>query len=526
MTITLYINYSDSIEVNKNIEYVKELTGIFRNATSLTEPIIEIESSHLIEQDYLVSYDDNGDSFDLEVEDDGISLDVGIVNPIDIYKVNYLYIHELERYYYVKDIILYNTALFDFICKEDTLMSLKDEFLELKALVSRNQFTYDNEIEDEKMAYKFLQQVDEYTITTGNDFNFNTTLDPASLNYYISVLEDNAPYEGNATTSPVSDLPSISFGVTGLNKFASNYVTNVTNVNELADRIINHEEYGTFLKSLIVYPFSISSVGEGDYLTLGNTLIAGVLVWDLKNTQSEYFKVAAFYINTYAGFNRGYLEKEPYSIYELYLPYYGYIELKSSDIVDSLIEVYYSFDFTNGTAKINVYNKTKEYTIKSVTATVGIKISINRTNNQQLSDEKTQLAIKSAISTAASIASIGVGAYTSNPFLISQGVSGLSSTAIDIATKLNMMHEKAQTANNTGYEGLYGCQKVKLKVTKYVKKEPYNYSLYYGKPLNQEVKLNTLLGYTVIKDIHLENIDALDSEKEDLMSLLTSGIIL
>ena len=85
MTITLYINYSDSIEVKKNIEYVKELTGIFRNATSLTEPIIEIESSHLIEQDYLVSYDDNGDSFDLEVEDDGISIDVRLLHSENAY---------------------------------------------------------------------------------------------------------------------------------------------------------------------------------------------------------------------------------------------------------------------------------------------------------------------------------------------------------------------------------------------------------------------------------------------------------
>lgn len=512
MEITLYTNHSDNIVVNKNIELLISLSGNFRIANSLLTPSLDIESNGIIKENYELSYDDN------------IETDISILEDTSIFKCNYIYIHDLKRYYFVRDIIIINNKLYQFQLVEDTIVSLKEQYLKLDAIVERNQYRYDLNLEDNKMTYEFYQNVDEYDL--GNNNFFNTTLDSASTNYYLSVVEKGASYDGNLINGVASDLPSVNYTTAGINKFKKSYATSVVNINNLADVIVEHSDYGSFLASLVAYPFQIETENNFDYLTLGNTLIPSVIVYETKDTQSKYHLIASFYVNNYVGWGDDYMKREPYSTYELYLPYYGYVELKSSDILNNLIEIYYSFDYANGTAKINIYNKTKEYIIKSVTANIGVKISLNRTNYQELSDAKTQLAIQSAISGVASALSIGVGAVTSNPYLLSSGVTGLVSTAIDVSTKLTMMHEKAQTSNNTGLEGLYGSQNVKLKVTRYVKREPSNYSSYYGRPLIQTIKLNQLVGFTTIKEIHLDDVDATKIEKDDLLNKLFNGIIL
>lgn len=519
MKISLYINRSSEEHVNKNLEFIITLDGYFRIANSLKNPEIDIESNGYVKHNYGLSYP-------IEVDDEIIYEDiddVSILEDISILKCNYIYIEDFNRYYYVSDIVILNNRIYRFILFEDVLMSLKNEFLKLDGIVARNEFTYNINIEDEKEPFEFYQNTIEYNL--GNNGLFNTILDPASTNYYISTIEKGASYDGNSIQGIDSNLPAVRYTVAGINKFKKAYATTVVNVNNLADSIVDHEDYGTFIASLIAYPFNIETDNNYENLTLGNTLIPDVLVWPCKDSQSKYYKAASFRWNDY-NIARGFLAYEPYSKYEIYLPYYGYIELKSSDFKDSTIDIYYSFDYENGTAKINVLNSTKNYIIKSVTANIGVKISISRTNNQELSDEKTQLAIKSTISGLAGVAQIAAGAYTGNAFLVAGGAQALTSTAIDISSKLNMMHEKAQTSNNTGLEGLYGSQNVKLKFTRYVTKEPSNYAKIYGRPLNNRAFLSDLHGYTVVSDIHLDNMDATKEELDELKSLLKTGVVL
>ena len=60
--------------------------------------------------------------------------------------------------------------------------------------------------------------------------------------------------------------------------------------------------------------------------------------------------------------------------------------------------------------------------------------------------------------------------------------------------------------------------------------KPYNadnYSNFYGYPSNKTVKLSSCLGYTKVKDIHLENISsATDDELNEIESLLKDGVII
>ena len=515
MQITLYKNASENIVVNKTLNEITTMHGTLREGTSILEPSILIEISN--EENYAL--------IDDVIDNDGDEI---VFNDVaDILKCNYAYIHEFNRYYYINDIIVTNNKLYRINMSVDVLMSFKDTYLKLDALISRNEFTYNAKLEDDRMPYAFFTSVEEQDVEDDeNDMTFDTNLQdtPVACNYVISYFAVGKLTPTDKEIDAIGLLPSISYNAVGdnvcnqINPMLKSYV------NVLGTKIADNENIATFIKSLVCYPFIIPDSSTALHqLQLGKNNVDGVFTGLFKDdlVVSPYYRLG--YFNKVWN---SYLDVEPYTHYELYLPYYGYIDLKSSEILNCRVDIYYSFDWANGLAKINIYNTTRNYVIKSVVANIGIKISLSRSNNQQLQDEKVQIAIKTGLSTLGSLVSVGAGAVTGNPYMIAGGVTGLSNTLIDSSVQLAQMHEKGQVSNNSGIEGLYGIQTCRLKESRYYTLEPSNYAHYYGKPLNRTLKLNTLHGYTIVKDIHLENLDATRNEITELMSLLTTGIIL
>lgn len=521
MTLTLYINNSDTNEVNKNIIEIKTLNGDLRNVTNLKNPVFEIEASYDIvnEFDYVVD-EDNDDLIDADGDD------IGYLFSGNIFKINYIYCQEFQRYYYVDDITILNNNLFAFNCSEDVLMSFKDDFLQLDAIISRNEYNYNNMIEDEKSTYLFNKEILIDDLQQA-EITFNPLQNKNDVTYAITYLQKNASSEDyNYITSPTDALPNVNSIGTGSGCFSKTRFAKRDSISIIRDYIIEHESDASFIISVVAYPFKIPFDTSLEPLVIGSHNYGTIVFYDNDEGSTDvsgYYQIAQ--LNGNALFeNATYRDFEPYTIYEIYLAYYGYVEIKSSDIVDSIIKIYYSFNWADGTAKINIVNETKDYVIKSVTANIGVVLSVNRTNQQQLNDERTQLAIKSTIGALTGALSIGVGVGTSNPFLIRGGVTTLGSTAVDIGEKLALQHERASTSNNSGIDGCYGTQTCFMKRTKYVVNAITDYNKYYGKPTNATYNLSQLSGYTEIKDIHLDNINATKEEIDELYTLLLRGI--
>lgn len=525
MNLELYYNSSPSNQVSKTLNYILTLTGYMRSTSNLLNPVIDIEANNYLAiiGEYDIVYLDDGDEMDISVLEDGEYVDVGIFASNNLFNANYLYIPEYHRYYFIDNIDIVSTNLFRIYASRDVLMSHKESILGQYALVTRNEYEYNSYIEDNKYPFKYETEVTETTLDGGN-FSFKTLLSPLEYNYVITALNDTAITQTPSAISPVENLPSVSWVSLGTNNFAHTYCTILAYVNKLTDYIIAHGEASEFIISLVAFPFPIGVYGGDDLLRLGSTDVTDCYIAKPIDPLQRYLKLCDTTITPY--FDKAWLNYEPYTTYELYLPYYGYVTLKSADILNQRIQVYYNIDTTNGNAYINIYNKTKEYTIKSLNASIGVKISVNRTNQQQLNDEKTQLAVKSAISGIGSVASIIGGAVTYNPLLIGAGVAGLVGTGADIAVKLNAMHETASASVNSGYQGLFNNQNVRLKITRYVPNEPSNYNKYYGLPLNEYKLLNSLSGYTEVSDVHLDNIKAFKDELDEIDSLLKNGVIL
>lgn len=113
--IVLQENLSPSNKVVKSITDIATATGTLRDESSIISPVITIESA--LESDILG-------------------------------RVNYAYIALWRRYYYITDMILDYTGLWNLHMHVDVLMSFKDEILAQKAIVARQERKYNMYLDD------------------------------------------------------------------------------------------------------------------------------------------------------------------------------------------------------------------------------------------------------------------------------------------------------------------------------------------------------------------------------------------
>lgn len=139
MTIELYVTGSDSNRIDKSLIHVMSLVGALKQSTSILDPVITIESP-------------------------------------TIGNVNYMYIPEFGRYYYIIDIISIANGLWELSCHVDVLMSWKTQILDTGCVLARqeNARTYGNlYLDDDRFLITSKRNFSLITfpnrVTTGSD---------------------------------------------------------------------------------------------------------------------------------------------------------------------------------------------------------------------------------------------------------------------------------------------------------------------------------------------------------------------
>lgn len=141
--IRIFNNISEPNRVDKS-DYITQtliLDGSFRDSVSITHPVIDIKSKNII---------------------DG----------------NYIYIEEFNRYYFVRSIEIVRTGLYRMYCDVDVLMSFKTEIGNLRAVVKRNEFTYDDSLVDSEVVVstpvKVIREIIPNNIFSGKENSAQT----------------------------------------------------------------------------------------------------------------------------------------------------------------------------------------------------------------------------------------------------------------------------------------------------------------------------------------------------------------
>jgi len=136
MNVKFYVNNSEYNTIRKEIQEVLSFTGTLRGDSSLIDPIITVEANSNL-----------------------------------IPTINYCYIPEFERYYFVNNITSIRNNLWEFRMHVDVLMTYADAILENYAIIQRNAYEYDLLLNDgifvtqqnpRKSAHQFPSGFDHY----------------------------------------------------------------------------------------------------------------------------------------------------------------------------------------------------------------------------------------------------------------------------------------------------------------------------------------------------------------------------
>lgn len=114
MTVKLYLNLSETHRVNKNLSLVGEFQGNLRDGSSVLNPTIVIDSAT------------------------NLSL------------VNYIEIPDFGRKYFVTDVNVPITGLWELSCHVDVLSTFYEFYKELPCVVARNEREYNLFLNDDR----------------------------------------------------------------------------------------------------------------------------------------------------------------------------------------------------------------------------------------------------------------------------------------------------------------------------------------------------------------------------------------
>ena len=119
MTITFYYNHSDNNVLDKDIHpaFTAPMLGILREESSILAPIITVEAT------------------------------AGTFA-----SVNYAYIEDFDRYYYIEDLASIRNGLTQITMRVDVLMSYKEQIKNSSALIKRNAYNYNLLLNDGSLA--------------------------------------------------------------------------------------------------------------------------------------------------------------------------------------------------------------------------------------------------------------------------------------------------------------------------------------------------------------------------------------
>ena len=112
MTIEIYRNKSDERKVVKELTDKTELTGTFRNESSIYNPVVRVQWTQ------------------------------------NANKINYMYIPDYGRYYYITDIVRVRDEIVDIKGRTDVLMSFKDEIINMSGIVKRSASNWNLYLDD------------------------------------------------------------------------------------------------------------------------------------------------------------------------------------------------------------------------------------------------------------------------------------------------------------------------------------------------------------------------------------------
>ena len=308
-----------------------------------------------------------------------------------------------------------------------------------------------------------------------------------------------------------------------VNGFVNYFQVTAGNLTDISTAISNETEKTGLLNNVISLKSYV--VPTSAFLTAGSTIQApiklnGVTVLESAPkivAHSMKFHIGDYTINGRYGnlSNPHFLDKNPYTIIELYIPFCGIVTLPDKCMYNTISVDLLSDLFSGGCIAVVKCNGA---IVAEKSGIIGFDIPLSSLNNAELSHALLNNVLKSVDIGANTIVSGATG-----------NVSGvLSGAMFGVNNMLSMYH----TANlnyttivgNSGSRSEYALpSQCYVKICTKIVKYPDNYTHTNGKPCYKTKKLSDCNGFTVCNNVDI-NVSATDTEKRMIKQLLETGI--
>lgn len=454
--------------------------------------------------------------------------EASIVKPVitfeypSVPKINYVYIPNFGRYYYVDDIVSVRQNMWKVSLHVDVLMSYFTYIFNLSGTVERNEFEYNDLIEDNKLPSTSKDNYVMINPVTDSSFDIYH-------NYTRYVFSTSGIYTGSWTadwqyrkTFPSNDKYLID---------AANLQTlfnemNGTNFN-LSNLFAN--EPLEALLSLRAYPFDVETVlGMGSF----STMKIHVGSWESRDAVGKW---CGSRTDNQIGISGGIFHllgdewKDYTAHYSLYLPFYGFVDLEGYHFLNKYLLIWYDVDYDTGMGQVSLYTSDTSTNIRvqgdkpimSFPCQISVNIPMTQSNIREQVKTAMDLVGMTGLAIGTSIATIASGG-TLTPLM-------MGATAAAVGNKVNHMQKHiARGGSNASswISNFLGVNPFVIKTTPdyYT---PTNYAHLYGYPLHATRTLSSVSGFTKVGEIHMEDIpNAMVEEVDEIKRLLEEGVIL
>ena len=315
-------------------------------------------------------------------------------------------------------------------------------------------------------------------------------------------------FDNTSTPIDIPNLPSISAASTG---FISLFNPTLDQLNELSSYLwsdlfeINgwkklFADPMDAILGLSIVPVAVPSGGVRE-VKVGN-IGTGI---SLTVASSQFVEVdcGSIDVKEYWG---AYLDYEPYTQAQIFLPYIGTRPISVDDIMGKTVRVVYHVDILTGACCCFV--KCGDSVLYTYNGQCSIPIPITGANYASV--------VNGVISIAASVGSLVATGGSSAP----TAISAIATSAVN-----QMKPQVEKSGSISGSAGVLNMQTPYLILIRPRQALPSKQNEFIGYPSLITVQLTELKGYTEVQSIHLENIPATQEELAEIESLLKGGAI-
>lgn len=259
-----------------------------------------------------------------------------------------------------------------------------------------------------------------------------------------------------------------------------------------------------YIMDVRIYPFvMLTSAAEAQAVKVGKQTMPGL--YGLRRFP-VYTKSSSIAVPAGASF----LDFEPYSTAQIYLPYLGFYPINLREIRGDTVNIRYELDVSMGECTCFLTRNSNSTLINTVTGSIGESIPIIGSDAR----ERLQRRLSTAVTVGAGLAT-GGGAGA----IVSGFAGGVTQELGANGPKIKGTFSGGQSEFNSPRTPfiVINTQKSASVTSDYRRTK--------GLPAGYTATLSSLSGYTEVESVHVEGFACTSAEAEEIEQLLKSGVI-